>query len=296
MHRNSIRDMAFRTFHTLARSTVNSVKDNPMMQEMSSDFMNNDSRKGKLERVQNYGFTSTILPRDEKEGGDKQASGGGGGGDGGGGGTQPEQEKGEAAEALIMFVGGQRNHPVAVGVDDRRHRPRNMKPGENAQYDDIGQMTLMRRTGLYLLSLDSEDKTDKKSKGEKKERMVSMRHVEKKKQERPKPQQQGSGGGGQQQEQQEEDFKHEGESVNTEVRCTKKKISFFSGEDEVGYYDKENKRWVFIGEVKLGSADASHPVYGVVGGVGKTTVPAGDGAVLVVAPRPGPPTSQDTAP
>jgi phage gp45-like len=251
-----------------------------MMQEMHLDFFNNDSRKN-IERVQDYGFTSTPIPRSKKEGQQQQSGGSSGN-------AQPEQPKGEAAEALVMFQGGQRNHPVIVGIDDRRHRPRLLKPGENAQYDDIGQMSLLRRGFAALLSHDGED-----YEGNKKERFASLRHVVKKKQERPKSS--GASGGGQQQ-QQEQDFKHEGEQVNTEVRTTAKRIEFRVGDTVVGYYDKENSRWVFIGEVRLGDENADNPIYGVNGGVGMTTKPSGAGAVLVKAPQPGPPTSQDAQP
>lgn len=284
MHRNSIRDMAFRTVHTLARATLNSASDNPMMQEMHLDFFNNDSRKN-IERVQNYGFTSVPLPRSKQQGSQQQQSGGSGGE------TQPEQPKGEAAEALVLYQGGQRNHPVIVGIDDRRHRPRGLKPGENAQYDDIGQMTLMRRKGLFLLTLDGKDDD-----GNDVERMASLRHVEKDKQPRPQKQGASQAGGQSRTQQQDEDFPHEGKSVNTEVRCTKNRIEFRVGDTVVGYYDKGNSRWVFIGEVKLGSEDADNPVYGVNGGVGMTTKDSGSGAVLVKAPQPGPPNSLDTEP
>src|SRR5439155_10576485 len=99
MHRNTIRDMAFRTFHTLSRATLNEASDNPMMQEMHLDFFNNDGRKN-IERVQNYGFTSMPLPRSKSEQKQSQQQRGGGGG---GGDVQPEQPKGEAAEALVMY-------------------------------------------------------------------------------------------------------------------------------------------------------------------------------------------------
>ena len=53
---------------------------------------------------------------------------------------------------------------------------------------------------------------------------------------------------------------------------------------------------MFIGEIHLGKEDASHPAYGVNGSVGMTTVTSGAGAVLVNAPKPGPPTSLDGQP
>jgi hypothetical protein len=117
---------------------------------------------------------------------------------------------------------------------------------------------------------------------------VSVRHVEKQKQKRG---QSGGGQGGGQQ-----DFKHEGESVNTEMRVSKNRIEFRSGDTVVGYYDKSSATWCFIGKVKLGTESASHPVYGVNGGLGMTSDPSGNDAVLINAPKPGPPTSLDTKP
>jgi phage gp45-like len=292
MNRNSLLEMSGRVMHMAVRFTLNQSNDNPLMQELSLDGMNSDARKV-VERIQSFGFTSTPLPRDEQE----QKKGAKQGGDSAAG----EQPKGPAAEGICLFLGGQRNHPVCIGIDDRRHRPMGLKPGENAQYDDIGQMTLLRRAGLFMLSLDTKDKDGKTT-----ERFVSMRHVEKKKQERKKSggTQQGQGGGaapgtlaaGGTSGQSQQDFKHEGETVNTEVRCSAKRIEFRVGDEVVGYYDKAGKKWVFIGELHLGSEDAAHPVYGVNGGVGKTTEVSGNGAVLVNAPKPGPPTSLDTEP
>jgi uncharacterized FlaG/YvyC family protein len=185
-------------------------------------------------------------------------------------------------------------------MDDRRFRPMGLKGGENAQYDDIGQMTLMRRGFLAMLSHDGED-----GEGKKADRYVSVRHVEKKKQKRPTQKDfkeretwtvEQLAAQEDQDRQERENHKHEGESINTEMRTTKKRIEFRSGDNVVGYYDKDASRWVFIGEVKLGSEDADHPVYGVNGGLGKTTKQSGSGAVLVKAPLPGPPTSLDMAP
>ena len=80
------------------------------------------------------------------------------------------------------------------------------------------------------------------------------------------------------------------------MRVTKNRIEFYSGETVVGYYDKPSKTWVFSGKVKLGDENASNPVYGVNGGKGMTSDPNASNAVLINAPQPGPPTSQDTDP
>ncbi|MBR1025607.1 phage baseplate assembly protein [Bradyrhizobium liaoningense] len=294
MQRFNPAEAMMRTYHTLARITINKADPSRMMQEIAADFMfggeKGDNRE-RIEQAQNYGFTATPLPRDEQQQSGVQ--------DG-----KASAIKGEAAEAVVAFMGGHRNHPVILALDDRRHRPRGLKPGENAQHDDIGQMTLLRRMGTFLLSLDSKDE-----KGNDVERMASLRHVEKQKQPRPKSHAQVNQQRARdrlppltleqfdaQQAQEAENFKHEGESVNTEIRCTKGRIEFRVGGDVVGYYDKQNKRWSFTGEMRLGSDDASHPVYGVNGGKGMTTESSGSGAVLVNAPKPGPPTSEDVNP
>jgi phage gp45-like len=249
MNRNSLTEMSGRIMHLASRFTLNKSTDLPMMQELFLDSMNSDGRnKVPVERVQAFGFTSTPLPRDEddkKQGGE---SGGGSGGDG-------EKNKGPSAEGICLYLGGQRNHPVCIAIDDRRHRPMGLKPGENAQYDDIGQMTLLRRTGMFILSLDSDEKgSDGKTK--KVERMVSLRHVEKKKQERHKTQPKASLLRGESAEQwaaaqakAKEEHKHEGETVNTEVRCTKGRIEFRSGDKVVGYYDVGKEEWHLSGKI-----------------------------------------------
>jgi Bacteriophage Mu Gp45 spike protein len=229
------------------RSLVEEVGDDTGMQEMKGSFMQGEARE-KVESPQNYGFSSVCRKAKKDKDGKIE----------------------ECAEAYINFLGGNRSFPVAAVMDDRRHRPRGLKPGENSQYDDIGQMTLMRRNGLFLLSLDSEDPDEQETSGgggggattregesgggQKKERMVSLRHVEKQKQ--PKPQKHpegggsdgggaattregGSGGGG------SSDFKHEGESVNTEVRSTKQKIEIFDGNQVVAVYNRQGGSWTF---------------------------------------------------
>lgn len=246
MNRNSLMEMSGRAMHMVGRFTLNAGNSSPMMQELAMDLMNSDGR-GAVEHVQSYGFSATPLPRDEQ----KQGQGGAAGAVAS---AIGEALKGAAAEGICLFAGGQRNHPICIGVDDRRHRPMGLKPGESGQYDDIGQMTLLRRTFTAILSLDSADAAGKMV-----ERFVSLRHVVKPKQERPGNGGAGSGtsGSGSQAGTQAapppppkpEDYKHEGESVNTEVRCTKNRIEFRAGEKVVGYYDVPSDSWYFTGKI-----------------------------------------------
>jgi len=247
--------------HQMVRLSLNKGNDNPMMQEMSFDGMVKEGRKI-VERMQSFGMSSIPLPRDDDKGG-----GGGGGGAG--------NQKGPAAEGIAVFLGGQRNHPVVIAVDDRRHRPMGMKPGESFQYDHQGQGTLIRKAATFIMSLD--DDGDGKSPGgkmlrdaegretgksEKQERFVSVRHVVKKKQDREKktPQQNlqtwiDAGWDYDRASPDEraekasapnhEDYKHEGDEVNTEMRASKSKVDFRTGDTSVGHYDKGGKEWQF---------------------------------------------------
>jgi phage gp45-like len=222
-------------------------------------------------------------------------------------GLNHNQPKGPSAEALMLYLNGSRAHPVAL-VDDRRVRPYGMSEGEGAHYapDGSEQMVLFKENGTYVVGLDGKSVKDKK---EKKTRMVSIRHVEKEMQTHKIEQKaQGQQQSGQQQ--QKEKYKHEGKSVNTEVRLTKGRIEFRDGDEVVGYYDKQAKKWWFkgntieheaqtmkatvsnkfvtVGKTLLGSEDATHNVYGNAG-TGKTS-----DKVFVKAILPGPPTSLDT--
>jgi hypothetical protein len=55
--------------------------------------------------------------------------------------------------------------------------------------------------------------------------------------------------GQQQQQQKKEEKKHEGDSVNTEVRFTKDRIEFRAGDAVVGYYEKSSETWFFKGKI-----------------------------------------------
>ena len=266
MNRNSLLEISGRVMHQLVRMTLNKGNDNAMMQELNFDGMNSEGRNF-VERVQAFGMSTVPLPRDEQQG---QQSGGGGGGGSGGVGGSGEQPKGPAAEGIAAFIGGQRNHPVVIAIDDRRHRPLGLKPGESFQYDHQGQGTLIREAATYIMSLDDDGSgqspggkmlKDGSGQSQKKERFVSLRHVQKKKQDRSK------GGSpaanlktwrdaghdisrfsAEERAQAErapnhEDYKHEGDTVNTEVRANKSKVEFRTGDTAVGHYDKDAKEW-----------------------------------------------------
>lgn len=269
------------------RASVREIDDGHLLQQVKKADVSHSETPSDFERWQMVGLTSVPLKQEEdqqqqqQQGQQSQQSGKGNEVNDDWNHNQP---KGKSAEALMLYLGGNRNHPVGI-VDDRRVRPYAMKEGETALYaaSGTGQMLFHNEKGSYLVAVNNPAEQSKENKDV--ERFASLRHVDKKKQSREIKKGQKA-----------EEHKHEGETVNLEVRTTKTKIEFRAGDDVVGYYEKSSKKWVFIGEVHLGSASASHPVYAANGGVGKTSKTSGDGAVLIDAPQPGPPTSQDAQP
>jgi phage gp45-like len=261
-----------------ARTLIEGVNDSTMMQEMKGTMMHGEARD-KVESPQNYGFSSVVRGATKGENGMIK----------------------DCAEGFMSFAGGNRAFAFCAVMDDRRYRPMGLKEGENTQYDDLGQMTLLRRAGVFVLSLDSPDDSQKQSgqsastrdgsSGQTVQRFVSIRHVEKQQQKR-NTQGSGSQAGSasvatQAAGQQQQDFKHEGDTVNNEVRVSKARIEFRTGDTVVGYYDKQSSTWyltgstiVMDGMVLLGGSDASAQV-GILGSIDT----AGDELVAGLATR-----------
>ena len=87
--------------------------DSTKLQNLQLTFLA-DETKNKIERFQQYGFTSVPLP---------------------------------GAEAVTLFVGGNREHPICTNVDDRRYRPKGLEAGEVALYTDQGDKIHIKRDG-----------------------------------------------------------------------------------------------------------------------------------------------------
>jgi phage baseplate assembly protein V len=54
------------------------------------------------------------------------------------------------ARAIAIFIGGDRSNGAVIATDDPRYRPRGMKPGESALYDDQGQIIYITRAGIVI--------------------------------------------------------------------------------------------------------------------------------------------------
>lgn len=63
------------------------------------------------------------------------------------------------AEALLLSLGGRRGHTVAVNVADRRFRLKNLKPGEVALYDDLGNVIVFERDQVRVEAVQHIDVT-----------------------------------------------------------------------------------------------------------------------------------------
>jgi len=100
----------------ISRAIVTAVNDAGGLQVVQVKLLADEVRDS-VERVQNYGFTSFPLP---------------------------------GAEGVMVCVSGNRDHGLVISLDDRRHRPKNLQPGESAQYDDLGQMVHLTRDGIYI--------------------------------------------------------------------------------------------------------------------------------------------------
>lgn len=84
----------------VARGVVQLIADDKGLQNIQVTLLADEIRDN-VERFQNYGFTSVPLP---------------------------------GAEAAVIFVGGNRSHGLAISIDDRRYRLKNLGNGEVAIY------------------------------------------------------------------------------------------------------------------------------------------------------------------
>jgi phage baseplate assembly protein V len=102
-----------RVANMVSRAVVQLVDDSAKMQLLQLGLLSDETRE-EIERFQNYGFTSN-----------------------------PKAD----AEAVVLFVGGRRDHGLAIAVDDRRYRLKNLESGEVAVYNDVGSKIVLHHNG-----------------------------------------------------------------------------------------------------------------------------------------------------
>jgi phage gp45-like len=102
-----------RVLLAIGRALLRGVDDAGGLQRMQVSLLGPETRDA-VERVQPYGLTSVPLV---------------------------------GAEAVVVCVGGNRDHPVVVACDDPRLRPSGLQPGEVCVYGPEGQRILMKGDG-----------------------------------------------------------------------------------------------------------------------------------------------------
>ncbi|MEP9372622.1 phage baseplate assembly protein V [Mesorhizobium sp. KR1-2] len=106
-----------RIMHIVSRAKLTMVSDAEGLQRLQVSVLNGETRDN-VERFQQYGFSS-----------------------------HPQA----GAEVLMLSLGGSRDHPVIIAVDDRRTRPGGAAAGETEVYNDAGVSLRLLADGTLLI-------------------------------------------------------------------------------------------------------------------------------------------------
>lgn len=101
----------------IARAVIRSTKYDQGLQYAQLDLLA-DETKDAVQHMQEYGFASA-----------------------------PDAD----ADAIAVFVGGERMHGVVIATDDSRHRPE-VEPGEAAVYTKFGDIIKLTKDGEILIT------------------------------------------------------------------------------------------------------------------------------------------------
>lgn len=115
---NAVKGLARRIEMMVARAVVRGVNDVLKLQGLQIEALDEEIHD-EAERFQNYGFTAVPFAD---------------------------------AEAVIVFAGGLRSHPLVIAVDDRRYRLTGLEEGEVAIYDDQEQVVHLKRDQILVKS------------------------------------------------------------------------------------------------------------------------------------------------
>ncbi len=102
----------------LGRAVVNIVNDSLKAQNMQVSMLD-DETPDDVERLQNYGLISVPLP---------------------------------GAEAVIGCIGADRDHAVALVVEDRRYRPTGLETGDTGLYHHEGHRLRLTKDGRLIIT------------------------------------------------------------------------------------------------------------------------------------------------
>jgi phage gp45-like len=152
--RTTLRNASQRAQSYASRATLRELNSKPQWAEAKHIDVFPGETATDVEYAENYGGTSVPAKQDEEEEEQKGKQQQQQSGDGGKGtpGEENEQPKGDAAEAIVLYLNGSRSHPVIISVGDRRHRLLELEEGDVAQHrlkDDRQQM-LYSKDGTYI--------------------------------------------------------------------------------------------------------------------------------------------------
>lgn len=111
--RHLLRPLATRLANVIARATVQLASDGLKLQLLQLGVLAGETVDN-AEHHQSYGFSSIPLA---------------------------------GAEAVVIFPNGDRSHPLAIAVSDRRYRPTGGQPGEVTVYNNVGSKVVMLASG-----------------------------------------------------------------------------------------------------------------------------------------------------
>ena len=100
-----------------SRAVIKLVKDGLKTQSVQLNILAGETTPDDTERFQQYGFTSVPL---------------------------------EGAEAIVLHLGGGRDHGVVIATEDRRYRLTGLADGEVALYDDQDQKIHLTRDNIII--------------------------------------------------------------------------------------------------------------------------------------------------
>jgi len=104
-----------------SRAVIKLVRDSLKTQGVQLNLLAGETTPDDVERFQQYGFTSVPL---------------------------------EGAEAIVLHIGGGRDHGIVVATEDRRYRLTALADGEVALYDDQGQNVHIKRDRIHVEGTD----------------------------------------------------------------------------------------------------------------------------------------------
>ena len=111
-----MREFAQRLFGLLGRGRVTRATSVPPQQQIQV-VLTADELKDEMEHAEPFGFTA--CPK-------------------------------SGAEAIALFLGGDRSNGVVISVSDRRYRVRGLKPGESASYNAAGHTIVLYEDRIEL--------------------------------------------------------------------------------------------------------------------------------------------------